>query len=673
MITEKEKSISTHRDPKSLVQRLGGSTKEPPSGALKMGFSEDYREIRKRYAKSLHEQLYAHHLRRQPKKATLEKLGRVFAKHFSAAYAEGLRSQGVAEDRSIRDIVKEFGTDDKRHIRTMVSEELKYVGRFLSDMDNQNLKVPYEQRFLLYVQGLDGVYTGGRIAAIPEDVLLYWVGPKDKRKCLSCTYLTGASPFLPDTLPTTPRAGDTLCLGNCRDRIVAYQASPAEVRNAKRGYSKRVHRRNLSRIKRDRGKLSEEDVVAMAHASFKRRGKSRAKPPKPAPPSTTFYRKTPTKGRPTGLDYLRRQQQRRTSESMENETMNSNFQRAILIEDKGLQKPTALRTPSESQDEINEGLVRALKSRLTRVRKAMTFGNIWRLLKTAAHNVDVSSIYLVVAVQRLGEPEFLYYGTFWKMRKWISEMNKMHKQAYGDAYDLRWRIVGVSSKVEDAARHRLPHTGPAVHIEDPRDLSMVRRQVDRMDAATPRKEFRADPETTFSGDISSLSPAQASQIVKDRADFNRIVAQATAQYLRHLAASAAKYGVPLSTVNDQRVKKAATKYIHALMVEMAKKYDKTGEDLWDFRLDASSRLRKYKLELRKSFKISFKDVQQHQQRTARHSFTPSVKRRRHPAGSLDYDDEEEEYGDGEEEEEYNADVSIGSVDLDAIMKDSGLA
>lgn len=69
----------------------------------------------------------------------------------------------------------------------------------------------------LYARRLTGTANEVWVLSLPDDTLLAWhLGAEDSSTCTDCPELAEASPYTPDTLPTYPGKGETLCGANCR-------------------------------------------------------------------------------------------------------------------------------------------------------------------------------------------------------------------------------------------------------------------------------------------------------------------------------------------------------------------------------------------------------------------------------------------------------------------------
>jgi hypothetical protein len=116
--------------------------------------------------------------------------------------------------------------------RSAVREELRYWNTFLHEInEGQVSEERLMQRLEAYLKALRFMYEGARVLALPDNVLLYWMGPPrdDTTICEGCVYMMERSPFTKNTVPAVPRDGSTQCLTNCRHRIVVRVAGLNEV------------------------------------------------------------------------------------------------------------------------------------------------------------------------------------------------------------------------------------------------------------------------------------------------------------------------------------------------------------------------------------------------------------------------------------------------------------
>lgn len=145
-----------------------------------------------------------------------------------------------------------LGTGDDKWLKSAMQHEMRFLNRFMQAILESDYKMPLPRRVGMYVDSLRSFYDSARVIAMPANVLIHWKGPNDHVTCVSCDYLFDHSPFTKATLPTTPRAGMTLCLTNCRDRLLIRRvtADMAEATTEASRYTRGGHVKNLRTIKR---------------------------------------------------------------------------------------------------------------------------------------------------------------------------------------------------------------------------------------------------------------------------------------------------------------------------------------------------------------------------------------------------------------------------------------
>ena len=166
-------------------------------------------------------------------------------------FIAGVRAGGQPPTKTLGVLAKVSPVDEK-WLAGAVKHEMTFLNRFLADVVAGKGKMPYLRRASMYVRALTSFYESARVIALPANSLIYGKGPNDKRTCPSCSYMFAHNPFTKKTLPTTPRSGLTICLTNCRDRLLIRRVAPEEVIAAQEaGLSRGTHVRNLRRVKRD--------------------------------------------------------------------------------------------------------------------------------------------------------------------------------------------------------------------------------------------------------------------------------------------------------------------------------------------------------------------------------------------------------------------------------------
>ena len=129
-------------------------------------------------------------------------------KHFREAYLEGkLYSQSTEQGLS---------DYDNHMLSQIVAREMKFMSKFTDDVISGGGSMDYFKRLNMYVDSLVALFTAGKMAFIPEDSLIYWILGATDKHCEQCVSISARSPYRKRTLPTVPKAGDTVCLSNCK-------------------------------------------------------------------------------------------------------------------------------------------------------------------------------------------------------------------------------------------------------------------------------------------------------------------------------------------------------------------------------------------------------------------------------------------------------------------------
>lgn len=166
--------------------------------------------------------------------------------HYRRAYIQGRLMSGSFDTKA------KLTRNEEKYLETAAVEEARYFMWFYREDRDGKSNAPREKRIRRFMESIDSMYGSGRVAGLPSDSLLYWVGPNDEAKCPSCEYLVENSPYTRKTLPTLPRSNQTICLFNCRDQIVARRGSVEEVTAVEEKKSRKTHLRILERIKKTR-------------------------------------------------------------------------------------------------------------------------------------------------------------------------------------------------------------------------------------------------------------------------------------------------------------------------------------------------------------------------------------------------------------------------------------
>ena len=133
-------------------------------------------------------------------------------KIFKAGYERAYR---LGTDAAGLDFMK-LPKEDLRWLARARSHEYKFLNKFADDIVAKRGTMSYRDRAAMYVGNIDGMFDAGRVDGYPnESTWVYWELGASKQPCGDCIDLAMHSPYRPDQLPTTPRAGNTKCLSNC--------------------------------------------------------------------------------------------------------------------------------------------------------------------------------------------------------------------------------------------------------------------------------------------------------------------------------------------------------------------------------------------------------------------------------------------------------------------------
>ena len=166
-------------------------------------------------------------------------------------FVAGVRSSGIRGRNPHESI--EFSADDETWLKGAIAHEMRFLNKFVAAVTEQTYRMPLDRRTGMYIDALESFYDSARVMGLPSTASFRWTGKKDKRVCESCQYLKDHNPYHKKNLPTTPRSGMTVCLTNCRDRLlVRVVGSDETLRILEEGKTREQHVRKLLEIKRRR-------------------------------------------------------------------------------------------------------------------------------------------------------------------------------------------------------------------------------------------------------------------------------------------------------------------------------------------------------------------------------------------------------------------------------------
>lgn len=131
----------------------------------------------------------------------------------------------------------EYGLTDneKKWIKSYIREELGYFKKFLKQIKNNPNRKDVERRTGLYAAAMNSVYEAGRVLSVGPNVIIVWT-LESNNPCPDCILIHKHNPYTPDTLPTTPKAGQTRCKSYCYCTLKITTATPKEVRKVRQSH-----------------------------------------------------------------------------------------------------------------------------------------------------------------------------------------------------------------------------------------------------------------------------------------------------------------------------------------------------------------------------------------------------------------------------------------------------
>jgi hypothetical protein len=146
-------------------------------------------------------------------------------KLFKAGYEQAYR---LGTDASGLDFVK-LPKEDLAWLKRARTADYKFLDKFADDVVNKRGKMSYNARASMYIDTIDGMFDAGRVDAYPnEGTSIFWE-LSAAENCGDCIDLALNSPYTPDTLPTTPRAGGTMCLSACKCSLRVRYDRPTDI------------------------------------------------------------------------------------------------------------------------------------------------------------------------------------------------------------------------------------------------------------------------------------------------------------------------------------------------------------------------------------------------------------------------------------------------------------
>jgi len=147
---------------------------------------------------------------------------KIFKQGYETAYRLGTNASGLEH-------LDELPKVDLKWLERARSHEYQYLDQFADDIVAQRGMMDYQSRSEMYVDSMDSMFEAGRVDGYPDEhTWVYWeINPAEH--CGDCISLAIDSPYRPNELPTTPRAGDTMCLSNCQCNLRLRYEKPDQI------------------------------------------------------------------------------------------------------------------------------------------------------------------------------------------------------------------------------------------------------------------------------------------------------------------------------------------------------------------------------------------------------------------------------------------------------------
>jgi len=174
----------------------------------KIPLIQDFINTQNAYEKELKKNLISFVNGKIDKTTYLEKQKIIMKTSFSDAYLLG--------KKMTLGLNTTLDASENGFIGKAVSDEMKFMEKFATDVANKTGKMAYMKRIKMYSDSLSALFGFGRLVYMPDEVKIIWtLGVTDKH-CPDCLSIVAKNPYTKKTLPGYPKSGSTICLSNCR-------------------------------------------------------------------------------------------------------------------------------------------------------------------------------------------------------------------------------------------------------------------------------------------------------------------------------------------------------------------------------------------------------------------------------------------------------------------------
>lgn len=145
------------------------------------------------------------------------------------AFKLGMKAVGLVKPAGSE---YDLTANEKKWIKSYINEELGYFKKFLRQIRNNPNRKDVKRRLGLYAAAMKSVYEAGRVLSVGPNVLITWT-LESNNPCPDCVLIHKYNPYTPDTLPCTPKSGQTRCKSWCYCTLKITTATAAEVKKVR--------------------------------------------------------------------------------------------------------------------------------------------------------------------------------------------------------------------------------------------------------------------------------------------------------------------------------------------------------------------------------------------------------------------------------------------------------
>jgi hypothetical protein len=101
---------------------------------------------------------------------------------------------------------------EEKWLKGAMRHEMQFLNGFVTAVVEDTWRMPLLQRIRMYVDTLSGFYESARVLGLPSNILISWLGPRDKATCVGCAYMFEHSPYTKFLLDNAAKWTDPVSL-----------------------------------------------------------------------------------------------------------------------------------------------------------------------------------------------------------------------------------------------------------------------------------------------------------------------------------------------------------------------------------------------------------------------------------------------------------------------------